>query len=39
MQTMDLGRRYQSIYLAGPTFNLVPDDTTAESALTTPAEQ
>jgi SAM-dependent methyltransferase len=33
MQTMDLGPRYQSIYLAGPTFNLVPDDTTAESAL------
>ena len=33
MQTMDLGRRYQSIYLAGPTFNLVPDDGTAESAL------
>jgi SAM-dependent methyltransferase len=33
MQTMDLGRKYQSIYLAGPTFNLVPDDAVAESAL------
>ena len=33
METMDLGRRYRSIYLAGPTFNLLPDDDTAGAAL------
>jgi SAM-dependent methyltransferase len=33
METMDLGRRYRSIYLAGPTFNLLPDDETAGAAL------
>jgi hypothetical protein len=34
MEMMDLGRRYQSIYVAGPTFNLLPDDDTALAALT-----
>jgi SAM-dependent methyltransferase len=29
MQTMELARRYRSIFLAGPTFNLLPDDDTA----------
>jgi SAM-dependent methyltransferase len=33
METMDLGRRYRSIYLAGPTFNLLPDDASAGAAL------
>lgn len=33
METMELGRRYRSIYLAGPTFNLLPDDNVAASAL------
>jgi len=33
METMDLGRRYRSIYLAGPTFNLLPDDGIAGAAL------
>ena len=33
MQSMDLGRRYRSIYLAGPTFNLLPDDEVALQAL------
>lgn len=33
MQTMELGRRYRSIYLAGPTFNLLPDDEVAEASL------
>jgi SAM-dependent methyltransferase len=33
METMNLGRRYRSIYLAGPTFNLLPDDATAQAAL------
>ena len=28
-----LGRRYRSIYLAGATFNLLPDDATAAAAL------
>ena len=32
-QAMDLGRRYRSIYLAGATFNLLPDDESAERAL------
>ncbi|MEY2569680.1 MAG: hypothetical protein QOE63_30 [Acidimicrobiaceae bacterium] len=33
IEAMDLGRRYRSIYLAGPTFNLLADDTTARRAL------
>jgi SAM-dependent methyltransferase len=33
MQTMDLGRRYRSIYLAGPTFNLLADDAAASATL------
>ena len=32
-ETMELPRRYQSIYLAGPTFNLLVDDDTAWRAL------
>ena len=34
MQSMALPRRYRSIYIAGPTFNLLPDDDTAAVALT-----
>ncbi|MGO0575464.1 class I SAM-dependent methyltransferase [Ornithinimicrobium panacihumi] len=33
MEQMDLPRRYRSIYLAGPTFNLLPDDEVALGAL------
>jgi hypothetical protein len=33
METMDLGRRYRSIFLAGPTFNLLADDGTTGRAL------
>jgi SAM-dependent methyltransferase len=33
METMELRRHYRSIYLAGPTFNLLPDDDTAWRAL------
>lgn len=33
MEDMDLGRRYRSIYLAGPTFELLPDDASAARAL------
>ena len=33
MQSMTLPRRYRSIYIAGPTFNLLPDDDTAAEAL------
>lgn len=33
MEDLDLGRRYRSIYLAGPTFNLLPDDDTSLRAL------
>ncbi|MEN0128777.1 MAG: methyltransferase domain-containing protein [Brevundimonas sp.] len=33
MQALDLPRRYRSIYLAGPTFCLLPDDETALAAL------
>ncbi|HXH78092.1 class I SAM-dependent methyltransferase [Nocardioides sp.] len=33
VESMDLERRYASIYLAGPTFNLLPDDETAGRAL------
>jgi len=32
-ESMDLGRRYRSIYLAGATFNLIPDDDGAQAAL------
>lgn len=33
IEAMDLGRTYRSIFLAGPTFNLLPDDDTASAAL------
>jgi trans-aconitate methyltransferase len=33
IESMELPRRYRSIYLAGPTFNLLPDDATALAAL------
>ncbi|MGC4939403.1 class I SAM-dependent methyltransferase [Kribbella sp. DT2] len=33
MEALSLPRRYRSIYLAGPTFNLLPDDDTAQQAL------
>ncbi|HEX7133607.1 MAG TPA: class I SAM-dependent methyltransferase [Iamia sp.] len=33
MEAMDLGRRYGSIFLAGPTFNLVLDDDLVATAL------
>jgi len=33
MERLDLPRRYRSIYLAGPTFNLLADDETARAAL------
>jgi SAM-dependent methyltransferase len=33
MQELSLDRQYRSIYLAGPTFNLLPDDDTARQAL------
>jgi SAM-dependent methyltransferase len=33
IEQMELRRRYRSIYLAGPTFNLLPDDDTAWRAL------
>ena len=33
MEAMELRRRYRSIYLAGPSFNLLPDDDTAWRAL------
>ena len=33
MEEMQLPRRYRSIFLAGPTFNLLPDDDTAQRAL------
>ena len=33
MQNMNLDRRYRSIYIAGPTFNLLPDDESALGAL------
>jgi hypothetical protein len=33
IESMELVRRYQSIYLAGPTFNLIVDDDTAWRAL------
>lgn len=33
MEDLELGRKFASIYLAGPTFNLVPDDATGLRAL------
>lgn len=33
MEDLDLPRRYRAIYLAGPTFNLLPDDDAAQRAL------
>ena len=33
MESMALGRTYRSIYLAGPTFNLLTDDDAAQRAL------
>ncbi|MGF1595550.1 MAG: class I SAM-dependent methyltransferase [Acidimicrobiales bacterium] len=33
MEEMALGRRFRSIFLAGPSFNLVPDDDAARDAL------
>lgn len=33
MERLVLPRRYRSIYFAGPTFNLLPDDDTARSTL------
>lgn len=32
-EAMELGRQYRSIYLAGATFNLLPDDELAERAM------
>lgn len=32
-QSMNLGKHYRSIYLAGATFNLLPDDEAAQAAL------
>ncbi len=34
IERLDLRRRYRAVYLAGPTFNLLPDDETALAALT-----
>jgi len=33
MEALDLPRRYRSVFLAGPTFNLLPDDAAATAAL------
>jgi trans-aconitate methyltransferase len=33
MQTMSIARRFASIFIAGPTFNLLPDDDTALQSL------
>jgi SAM-dependent methyltransferase len=33
IEEMDLGRRYRTIFLAGPTFNLLPDDAVARAGL------
>ncbi|MGW6496091.1 class I SAM-dependent methyltransferase [Nonomuraea angiospora] len=33
MEALDLPRRYRAIFLAGPTFNLLPDDSIALAAL------
>ncbi len=33
IESVDMGRTYKSVFLAGPTFNLLPDDATALAAL------
>ncbi|WP_217166683.1 class I SAM-dependent methyltransferase [Streptomyces sp. AC512_CC834] len=33
MEELRLDRRFRAVFLAGPTFNLLPDDATAEAAL------
>ncbi|MBJ7453520.1 MAG: class I SAM-dependent methyltransferase [Blastococcus sp.] len=33
MEALDLPRRYRTVFLAGPTFTLLPDDATAAEAL------
>lgn len=33
MEALDLPRRYRTVFLAGPTFTLLPDDDTASAAL------
>ncbi|WP_030667147.1 class I SAM-dependent methyltransferase [Streptomyces rimosus] len=33
MEALGLPRRFQAVFLAGPTFNLLPDDATAAAAL------
>lgn len=33
MERLELPRRYRAVFLAGPTFNLLPDDATALAAL------
>ena len=33
IEAMDLGRQYQSMFLAGPTFNLIVDDVIVQQAL------
>ncbi|WP_329518548.1 class I SAM-dependent methyltransferase [Spirillospora sp. NBC_01491] len=33
METLSLPRRFRAVFLAGPTFNLLPDDDTAQAAL------
>ncbi|MDI5969813.1 class I SAM-dependent methyltransferase [Streptomyces sp. SL13] len=33
MEALSLPRRFRAVFLAGPTFNLLPDDATAEAAL------
>src|SRR4051812_49611108 len=33
MEDLALDRRFRAVYLAGPTFNLLPDDATAPPAL------
>jgi hypothetical protein len=33
MEALDLPRRYRTVFLAGPTFTLLPDDATAGAAL------
>lgn len=33
MEALDLPRRYRTVFLAGPTFTLLPDDATASAAL------
>jgi SAM-dependent methyltransferase len=38
MESMRLARRYRSIFIAGPTFNLLPDDERATRALAAIAE-